>query len=155
MEVLAIILIIISWLSFAIIAAIIGDAKGGDPMGWFFYGLALPLVAIAHALVRHKTLEEEQRRHILAGRVGCRLCNEYISPNAVVCPFCQRNIEQDETPVVQPASEIGDDTHAAPTTEQSSPETNNSDFADKIFLYSLIGVGAVTSIIILLFYTSN
>ena len=106
MEVLAIILIIISWLSFAIIAAIIGDAKGGDAMGWFFYGLVLPIVAIAHAIVRHRTLEEERKRHTLAGRVACRLCAEYIAPNALICPFCQRNTEQGEAPVTQPASAI-------------------------------------------------
>lgn len=109
MEVLVIILIIISWLSFAFIASIIGDAKGGDALGWFFYGLVLPLVAIAHALAKHRTLEEEQRRHVLAGRIACRLCAEYISPKAVVCPFCQRNIDQNEISAEQPASANGDD----------------------------------------------
>ena len=154
MEVIAIILIIITWLSFAIIASIIGDAKGGDAMGWFFYGLALPLVAIAHAIVRHRTLEEEQRRHILAGRIACHLCAEYISPNAIVCPFCQRNIEQDETPAAQPASETGDDTQSAPTIEQPANETN-SDSADKIFLYGLIGAGVVIILLICIIVASN
>lgn len=104
--ILVLILIIASWLSLAIIASIIGDAKGGDATGWFFYGLVLPPIAIAHAIVRHRTLAEEQNRHRLAGRVACRLCDEYISPNAVVCPFCQRNIERDETAAAQLASEI-------------------------------------------------
>ena len=150
------ILIIITWLSFAIIAAIIGDAKGGNPVGWFFYGLVLPLVAIAHALVRHRTLEEEQRRHTLAGRIACHLCAEYISPKAIVCPFCQRNIERDETPAAQlaTASEVGAETQSDPTTEQPANETN-SDFADKIFLYGVIGVGSAAIIILLLFFTSN
>ena len=151
MEDLIITLIVISWISFAIIASIIGDAKGGDAMGWFFYGLVLPLVAIAHAIVRHRTLEEERKRHTLAGRVACRLCDEYISPKAVVCPFCQRNIEQDETPAAQPASEVSDKTPSTPTSEM--PEADNG--SDRII--PIIGgvIGVVIILVLLWLWTSN
>ena len=163
MEDLVITLIVISWISFAFVAAIIIKTKGGDSNamgGFFIYGLFLGIIAVIHALVRHRTLEEEQKRHRLAGRVACHLCDEYISPNAFVCPFCQRNIERDETPAAQPAStsEINDDTQPVPTTEQPTAETN-SDSGDKTFLYGLIGVGIgagiVAIIILLLGFTSN
>ena len=85
---LAIFLLIFTWLSLAIIAAIIGKSKGGDVIGWFFYGLIFGLIAVAHAIARHRTLEEEQNRHRRAGRVACVRCDEYISPKAVVCPYC-------------------------------------------------------------------
>ena len=155
MEALVIILIIISWISFAIIASIIGDAKGGDAMGWFFYGLALPLVAIAHASVRHRTLEEEQRRHTLAGRVACHLCDEYISPNAVVCPFCQRNIEQDEITATQSASasEIGYDTQSAPTA--ADDETNDIHNRIMFFIVIVCIVGIIFAIGSIIFTASN
>ena len=80
-------------LSFAIITALIADSKGSRATGWFFYGLFLGPIALAHAIVIHRTLEEEQKRHLLAGRDPCPLCDEYISPRAVVCPHCQSNIE--------------------------------------------------------------
>ena len=154
--ILIIILTIISWISLATIASIIGNSKGEDAGVWFFYGLFLPPIAIAHAIVRHRTLTEERKRHTLAGRVACHLCDEYISPNAVVCPFCQRNIERDEAPAAQPAStsEISDDTQSVPTTEQPTAETNG-DSGDTIFLYGLIGVGIVVIVILSLVFTSN
>ena len=153
MEALAIILIIITWLSFAIIASIIGDAKGGDAVGWFFYGLFFGMIAVAHAIVRHRTLAEEQNRHRLAGRIACRLCDEYISPNAVVCPFCQRNIERYESSAAQPAaaSKVGNKTPSTPTSEM--PEADNG--SDRINL--IIGgvVGVVAILVLLWLWTSN
>ena len=80
-------------LSFAIITALIADSKGSRATGWFFYGLFLGPIALAHAIVMHRTLEEEQKRHLLAGRDPCPFCDEYISPKAFVCPHCQRDIE--------------------------------------------------------------
>ena len=143
MAVLVIILIIISWISLATIASIIGNSKGEDAGVWFFYGLFLPPIAIAHAIVRHRTLTEEQKRHTLAGRVACHLCDEYISPNAVVCPFCQRNIEQNERSAVEPASAsgVGDKTQSEPTTDND--ETN--DVHDRI-MYFIVIVGIVAII---------
>ena len=79
--------------SFAIITALIADSKGSRATGWFFYGLFLGPIALAHAIIIHRTLEEEQKRHLLAGRDPCPLCDEYISPRAVVCPHCQSDIE--------------------------------------------------------------
>lgn len=95
----AILLLIPTWIIFAIIAAIIGNSKGGTNEGfWFFIcGLFLGPIAIAAAIVNHRTLEQEQRRHRLAGRIACPLCDEYISPKAVVCPFCQRDVVRPES----------------------------------------------------------
>ena len=114
--------IIVNAIISAVVAAIIIKTKGGDDKEvniFFLYGFFLGIIAIVHAIVRHRTLEEERKRHTLAGRVACRLCDEYISPKAVVCPFCQRDIEQDETPDAQPesASEIGDETQSAPAAD--------------------------------------
>ena len=120
----------------ASIASIIGKSKGGDAVMWFLYGFFLGPIAIAHAIARHRTLEEEQNRHRFAGRIACRFCDEYISPNAVVCPFCQRNLQQDENPAASPASasEVGDKTQSATTTEQTTPEEeqNRHRFAGRI-----------------------
>ena len=94
MEILFLLLMFIGiGLSFAIITALIADSKGSRATGWFFYGLFLGPIALAHAIVIHRTLEEEQKRHLLAGRDPCPLCDEYISPRAVVCPHCQSDIE--------------------------------------------------------------
>ena len=124
----AILFLIPTWLIFAIIAAIIANSKGGTVDGWsfFFYGLFLGPIAIAHAIVRHRTLESEQHRHRLAGRIACALCDEYISPQAVVCPFCQRDIVNWKTQEEQPASETNavSAEHTEPADEQPASETN-------------------------------
>ena len=94
MEILFLLLLFIgTGLSFAIITALIADSKGSRATGWFFYGLFLGPIALAHAIVIHRTLEEEQKRHLLAGRDPCPNCDEYISPKAFVCPHCQSDIE--------------------------------------------------------------
>ena len=94
MEIIVLFLfIVVILLTFAVIVTIIADSKGYSPFGWFFYGFFLGPIALAHAIVIHRTLEEEQKRHLLAGRDQCPLCDEYISPRAVVCPHCQSNIE--------------------------------------------------------------
>lgn len=94
----AILLLIPTWLIFAIIAATIGNTKEKNAVFTFFvYGLFVGPIAISHAIVRHRTLESEQHRHRLAGRIACPLCDEYISPKAVVCPFCQRDVVRPES----------------------------------------------------------
>ena len=94
MEIIVLFLfIIVILLTFAIIVAIIADSKGYSPLSWFFYGLFLGPIALVHAITIYRTLEEEQNRHLLAGRDPCPHCDEYISPKAVVCPYCQRDIE--------------------------------------------------------------
>lgn len=67
--------------------------------------------------------EEEQRRDRPGWRVACRFCDEFISPNAVVCPFCRRDIGQAENSAAQPASahEAADKTQSSPTTKQTAP----------------------------------
>lgn len=166
----AILLLIPTWLIFAIIAATIGNTKEKNAVFTFFvYGLFLGPIAIAHAIVRHRTLESEQHRHRLAGRIACLLCDEYISPQAVVCPFCQRDIvnwktqkeqsesadvnaEHAESPDERPASgtnAISTDS-AEPAEEQ--PASKASDGDDKIGKFVIIGlVGfAIVSVLILI-----
>ena len=95
MEIIVLFLfIIVILLTFAVIVTIIADSKGYSPFRWFFYGLFLGPIALVHAITIYRTLEEEQNRHLLAGRDPCPHCDEYISPKAVVCPYCQRDIEQ-------------------------------------------------------------
>lgn len=139
----------------ASIASIIGKSKGGDAVMWFLYGFLLGPIAIAHAIARHRTIEEEQKRHRLAGRVACHLCDEYISPNAVVCPFCQRNIERDEITATQSASasEIGYDTQSAPTA--ADDETNDVHNRIMFFIIIVCIVGIIFAIGSIIFTASN
>lgn len=163
----AILFLIPTWLIFAIIAAIIANSKGGTVDGWtfFFYGLFLGPIAIAHAIVRHRTLESEQHRHRLAGRIACLLCDEYISPKAVVCPFCQRDIvnwktqkeqsesadvnaEHAESPDERPASETN--AISADSTELAEEQTASKAGDDKMGKFAVLGLMGLGIIIILI-----
>ena len=155
MEALVIILIIIIWLSLATIASIIGNSKGEDAGVWFFYGLFLPPIAIAHAIVRHRTLKEERKRNTLVGRIACHLCDEYISPKAVVCPFCQRNIEHNEINAEQPASanRVGDKAQSSPTTDND--ETSEVHKRIMFFVVIVCIVGIIFAIGSIIWTASN
>ena len=146
----AILFLIPTWIIFAIIAAIIGSSKGGTNEGfWFFIcGLFLGPIAIAHAIVRHRTLESEQHRHRLAGRIACPLCDEYISPKAVVCPFCQRDIMNWQTQKEQPASETN--AVSADSTEPAEEQTASKAGDDKMGKFAVLGLMGLGIIIILI-----
>ena len=121
----AILFLIPTWIIFAIIAGTIGNTKEKNAAFTFFvYGLFVGPIAIAHAIVRHRTLESEQHRHRLAGRIPCPLCDEYISPKAVVCPFCQRDIVNWKTQKEKSESAAVNAEHTEPTEEQTASETN-------------------------------
>ena len=146
----AILFLIPTWLIFAIISAIIGNSKGGTGDGWtfFFYGLFLGPIAIAHAIVRHRTLESEQHRNRLAGRIPCPLCDEYISPKAVVCPFCQRDDVNWQTQEEQPASETN--AISADSTEPAEEQTASKAGDDKMGKFAVLGLMGLGIIIILI-----
>src|SRR5262252_5829703 len=98
--------IVIGWLAFAILGAIIAGAKGRNAIGFFFLGLFLsPLLSIIAALVvkpNQKYLEGEALWKGDARK--CPFCAELIRPEAKVCRYCSRELPEPPAPAPKPAA---------------------------------------------------
>ena len=96
---------ILIWLVLAAIAGLIASAKGRSGIGFFVYGLMIPIVAIIHAAVMAVSpagaVEEKKAVAAAEGRRPCPHCAEMILPNANVCRYCGRDVEVVTTPKVE------------------------------------------------------
>lgn len=95
MEILIIAIII------GVIPAAIASGKGRSFIGWWLYGALLFIVALPHAIVTKPNQATLDRRMLKNGYKQCPHCDEWIRPDARVCPKCGRDvIEISPEPVV-------------------------------------------------------
>jgi len=92
--------IVIGWLAFAILGAIIAGAKGRNAIGFFFLGLFLsPLLSIIAALVVKPNKKYLEAEALWKGESRkCPFCAELIRPEATVCRYCSRELPERPTP---------------------------------------------------------
>ena len=82
-----------------VIAVLIGlipaaSAKGkGRSFGlWWFYGAALFIIALPHALIMKANNAAIEQQLISEGMKKCPHCAELIKPDAKVCRYCGRDV---------------------------------------------------------------
>lgn len=76
-----------------LVPAFIAKNKGRSFGLWWFYGAALFIIALPHALMLHQSqAEKEQRRINEEGLKKCPYCAELIKYDAKVCRFCNRDL---------------------------------------------------------------
>ena len=88
--------LIVIWIAFGVLSAVVATGKGRDGCGWFLMGILLGPIGLIAAFVaspnEEKVIESGERKR-------CPFCAELVRTEAIKCRFCGESLQRsDATP---------------------------------------------------------
>lgn len=88
--------ILIIWLLFGIVSAVVATNKGRSGCGWFFLGVLLGPFGFVLSLIVSKNQKVVEKEAVQSGEMKkCPYCAELIKSEAIKCRYCGEQLGSD------------------------------------------------------------